>query len=98
LFEIAAGGDHLPTLARASAGSLYALAHFPRIDGLPILIMPPLPRAASARLAVHVDKIKETSHPFRGVCWEQLAIARADGGARCKCAVYKRLFVKKTAA
>jgi hypothetical protein len=23
---------------------------------------------------------------------------RADGGARCKCAVYKRLFVKKTAA
>jgi hypothetical protein len=37
LFEIAAGGDHLPMIARASAGSLYALAHpFPRIDGLPM--------------------------------------------------------------
>jgi hypothetical protein len=57
-----------------------------------MLIMPPLPRVASARLAVHVDKIKETSPSFRGVCWEQLAIARADGGARCKCAVYKHLF------
>ena len=59
------------------------------------LIMPPLPRAASARLAVHVDKIKE-GHPTipRGML-EQLAIARADGSPRCKCAVYKHLFVPK---
>ena len=59
------------------------------------LIMPPLPRAASARLAVHVDKIKETSPTIPRGMLEQLAIARADGSARCKCGVYRHLFCKK---
>ena len=50
--------------------------------------------AIDALVAVHVDKIEETS-PSEGLL-EQLAFARADGSPRCKCAVYKHLFVKKT--
>jgi hypothetical protein len=43
----------------------------------------------------HVDKIKEGAPTIPRTVLAALAIARADGTARCKCGVYKHLFVPK---
>jgi hypothetical protein len=43
----------------------------------------------------HVDKIKEGAPTIPKSVLHALAIARADGTARCKCGVYRHLFVPK---
>ena len=56
-----------------------------------------LHEAIDELVAEHVDKLKEASPSIPRGLIEQLAISRADGSARCKCGVYRHLFVKKTA-
>jgi hypothetical protein len=54
-----------------------------------------LHEAIDELLRIHVDAMKAANPLIHRGVLEQLAIARADGTARCKCGVYRHLFGPK---